>query len=66
MSLASLAKQPLFEPQLSLEDSARLHPVFTSLDFATAILFFLFIYLFFFCRPGWKLAFGLTIPSCKK
>jgi hypothetical protein len=32
-----IGKTALFEPYSSLEDSARLHPVFTSLDFATII-----------------------------
>jgi hypothetical protein len=36
-SLSSSAKTAFFEPQPSLEDSARFHPVFTSLDFATII-----------------------------
>jgi hypothetical protein len=34
-----IAKQPFFEPEPSLENSARFDSVFTSLDF-TAIIFF--------------------------
>jgi hypothetical protein len=34
-----IGKTALFEPQPSLEYSARFHPVFTSLDFATIIIF---------------------------
>jgi hypothetical protein len=33
-----IGKTALFEPQPSLDDSATLHPVFTSLDFATIII----------------------------
>jgi hypothetical protein len=33
-----IGKTSLFKPQRSLQDSARLLPVFTSLDFATVIL----------------------------
>jgi hypothetical protein len=36
---SSLAKQPLSEPKRSLEDYTRLHPVFTSLHFATIIFY---------------------------
>jgi hypothetical protein len=32
-----IGKTALFEPQPSLEDSARFDPVFTSLDFVTVI-----------------------------
>jgi hypothetical protein len=34
---SSLAKQPFFEPQPSLQDSARLHSVFICLDFAAVV-----------------------------
>jgi hypothetical protein len=37
--ITTIGKTALFEPQPSLEDSARLHPVFTSLDFVTIVLF---------------------------
>jgi hypothetical protein len=34
-----IGKTAFFEPQPSLEDSSRLHPVFTSLDFTTVHFF---------------------------
>jgi hypothetical protein len=34
-----IGKTAIFEQQPSLKDSARLNPVFTSLDFVTVILF---------------------------
>jgi hypothetical protein len=40
MTNSILGKTALFEPEPSLEESARLHPVFISLDFATVIFFY--------------------------
>lgn len=36
-----IGKSALFVPQSSLEDSVKLHPVFTSSDFATIVFFYI-------------------------
>jgi hypothetical protein len=62
-SSSSLKKTALFKPQLYLENSAILHPVFTSLDFATTIFLQSKVVSFAFNSLTWRTLFLYLCPS---